>query len=492
MLKSVADLSAPPGRPSAEETAPVEISGRGFYPHVNLARLFAAGVSAGLTLFFAAACWRSLITHAPTWVDGPVLDIMASFHAGRVYQLANLKTMPYSVLTHTPLSYVLAFGLYRIWPGFAALRLVNIIVTSACSILIFRWVHRRTNNAAASTFSACAFLLMPSVFQWSQVTRSPDAFCCFFSLAALSLLESRSKRRDLFIGSLFALAFLSKQTAALVLLPALVASEYMERRSFRSCVTWLATSVAIVAPIFIWLQWATHGGFWLNVFVANAQCAFSLSLFLYIVGQLRFFWIFAALVLALSSKAKTAAHVWAIVALGVGLLTCGKFGADTMYFFDASAAVALLSGIAISRRSTGTAVALLLALLPCVLVSDVVLARTSRPAVQENYRRMLGDLRPFPTILTDEVSIDIQSGRPWYWGDPLVLGQFERHGQWDASVIESGLATHRFAAVVVWSPLVWSKTQSDILHREYHLWKTYPAYKGSYLVYLPNSPGGSR
>lgn len=443
-------------------------------------------------IYFARTAWRSIHTRAPTWVDGPVLDIMEAFRSGRLYQISGLKTMPYTVLTHTPLSYAIDYGLYRLWPGFSVLRLVNVIATIACAALIFSWVHRRTKTAAAPVFAACAFLSMPPVFQWSQVARSPDSFCCFFSLAALMALENPSRRRNILLGALFTLAFFSKQTAALILLPTLIIADYRERRSAGMILGWLAVSVAIITPICLWLQWSTRGGFWLNVVEANSCCAFSLGLFIHLIRILIFFWIFAGLAFALSGKNRTPAHVWAIVSIGVGLLTCGKLGADTMYFFDGSAAIALLSGLAIDRGANKAAIALMIALFPCLMFSDVSIARTSSLAVEESYRAMMVDLRPYPTILSDEASIDINSGRPWYWGDPLVLGQLEQDGKWNASFIESGLATHRFAAVVVWSPYAWSQTQLDILHHQYHLWRTYTAFKGSYHAYLPNSPGGSR
>lgn len=434
--------------------------------------------------YFAVVAWRSIHSHAPTWVDGPILDIMESFRSGRVYQIEGLKTTPYTVLTHTPLSYVVDYLFYRLWPGFAALRLINLLVTLACAVLIFFWVRRRTKSLPSSLFAVCVFLLMPPVFQWSQVARSPDAFCCLFSLAALTMLEGRGRHRDILIGLLFTLAFLSKQTAAATLLPALVISEYLIRRSVRAAFTWLAVFAGIIVPLFLWLQRMTHGGFWVDTVEANV-CAFSPWLFQHLIGVLVFFWIFGVLAFALSGKIRTPAHVWTIVSVAVGLLTCGKQGADTMYFFDASAAVALLSGIAMARASSKTVAVLVIALIPCVLLSDVALAHASSKAVEQSYRNMVNDLRPYPTILSDEPSIDILTGRPWYWGDPMVLYQLERAGKWDSSFIERGLKTHQFSALIVWNRNAWSPKTLATLNHEYRIWKTYPAFKGSYTVYLP-------
>jgi len=119
------------------------------------------------------------------------------------------------------------------------------------------------------------------------------------------------------------------------------------------------------------------------------------------------------------------------------------------------------------------------------MVNDaIIIAPIAAPAVATSYQRMLKDLQPYPTILSDEASIDIVTGRPWYWGDPLVLTELGRTGKWDDSFIESGLEAHRFAAVVVRNPDVWSRF-SDNLKREYRAVKTYPASNGTYTVYLP-------
>jgi hypothetical protein len=393
--------------------------------------------------------------------------------------------MPYTVLTHTPLSYVADYVVYRYWPGFIGLRLVNILATLACAALIFNWVRARTKRLAAALFSASVFLLLPPVFQWSQTTRSPDAFCCLFALAALSVSDSQRRYRNLFIALFLTAAVLSKQTALFTLLPALLVIEWRKQRSLRSAMTWLLPSALALVLFLVGMQHATDGGFWTDAVNANI-CARSLHRFLFVtVRCLFFFWIFAACAWRFSRGTYTSAHVWGLFATAFGLLTCAKAGSDTMYFFDAGAAAAMLAGLGLDAASTKRAVIMVSSLMLCVFVPDAAIARTNAPIVADSYRRMVDDLRQYPTVLSDEASISIRTGRPWYWADPLVLNELGRQAKWDSSPIDRDIAAQRYSAIVVWNENVWSPVTWGLVRQNYALWRTYPAFKNHYSVYLP-------
>lgn len=450
---------------------------------LNRWRVAATVCSTLLSLYFVFVCWRAVHMRAPIWVDGPVLDILESIRSGRIYQMDGLTSMPYTVLTHTPLAYLAGFWLYRISPGFAVLRALNVCVTLGCSALVFVWVGRRTGDGWAAAFSASSFLLMPAVFQWSRVARSPDSFCCMFSLAALVIADERVRYGTLQIGLLSALAVLSKQTAFVVLLPTLIVlANRGVKRSFADRWGWLAISAAILFPAMVYLQLSSHGGFWVNVFDGNF-CEMSFPNFLRVTMTLVFFWPFLAVVWSLSGG-WTSAHIWALFSVLFGLATCSKQGADTMYFFDASAAAAMLAGIALHRARGKTPLLLMLLLLPCLFI-DVVFTRTLRPEVQTAYEQLLCDVRSYPTMLSEEASIPIQLHREWYWGDLFVLNQLGRSGKWNEREIDERLARRQFSAVVIRDPEHWSKTTYAIVQKEYALKRCYAAFIGEYCLYVP-------
>jgi len=466
-------------------TARVESSKR---IHLVSAPLIAAALAALLTVAFWMMCHRSIVTNAPTWVDGPVLDILESFRSGRVYQPAGLRMTPYTVLTHTPLSYVVDYAFYKFWPGFAALRLVNILATLACAGLIFTWVKIRTGTVSAAIFAASAFVLLPPVFKWSQTTRSPDAFCCLFSLAALIALDCYCGRyRDLLVALFVTAAVLSKQTALFVLCPTLLAATYWKERSLRTALRWSSLAAILLAIFLAAMLGATHGGFWTNVVDGNKGCSFSWDQFILVtLRHLCFFWLVVLAAWRFSREARyTTAHFWAIFAIAFGLASCAKLGSDTMYFFDASAAVAMLAGLGLHNASPKRCAVLLCSLIPCLVVFDLRIAKTAGPRVTDGYHAMLTDLEPYPTVLSDEASIAIQMRRPWYWGDPLVLNALAKQGKWDSTGIEEGIAQQRYAAIVIWNPTVWPLRALDLVQQNYIQWRSYPAFKGKYVVYIP-------
>jgi len=214
-------------------------------------------------------------------------------------------------------------------------------------------------------------------------------------------------------------------------------------------------------------------------------CAYSLKTLLYILQLLCFFWLFIGVCWALSGTERTTAHVWAVVSILVGLVTCSKLGAGTMYFFDSSAAAALLAGLALHR--TSRAAVILPALLAVCTLTDVmvIIPLMTNPDLTTGYQTMLTDLRQYRRVLSDEASISIQTGRPWYWSDPFVLNELRKSGKWDPSAIDERLGSQYFDVVIVRHPTIWSSHTYEVLDREYRLWRAYPSFHGQYLVYLP-------
>jgi 4-amino-4-deoxy-L-arabinose transferase-like glycosyltransferase len=106
---------------------------------------------------------------------------MNNIRLGRLYQLDALHSEPYSVLTHTPLSYFLDYGVHSAFPAFWSLRLVNIVLTVCCALLVANLSRLENHHRGiANGFAASLFLVSTPVFFWSQVARCADALACFF------------------------------------------------------------------------------------------------------------------------------------------------------------------------------------------------------------------------------------------------------------------------------------------------------------------------
>ncbi|HEY3835666.1 MAG TPA: glycosyltransferase family 39 protein, partial [Bryobacteraceae bacterium] len=302
---------------------------------------------------FVRNCYWSLTRAAPIWVEGPVVGIMEAFRSGRVYQTEGLSGLPYTVITHTPFSYWAGYLLYRWVPDLWPLRALNIAATLGCAALIFVFVSLLTKrNVPSGVFASLSFLIAPVVFKWSQVSRSPDSFCDFFSLAALLCASSRARHRWALTTLFVVLSILSKQTAILTLVPALVVYSWREG-TLKDAIRWLALGFVFLAVFVAAMQWYTRGGFWVFVVDANVMRMSGFQA-LVIVILLAGYWPFALVSFFLSGRKISVIHDWFLITTAVGLLTCAKVGSDTMYFFDSTAAASVLVGVALSRLTLST------------------------------------------------------------------------------------------------------------------------------------------
>ena len=378
---------------------------------------------------FAWNCVRAPSAKGPIWFEGPVLGFINTIRLGRLYQLDALHSEPYSVLTHTPLSYLLDYAVYSVFPAFWSLRLVNIVLTVCCALLVANLSRlENRDRGIANWFAASLFLVCTPVFFWSQVARCADALACLFSLLALTALVdmSSSLRRELAIGVFWALAVLSKQTAAVVLAPVLFGYDVLLTRD-RSRIFWrFLFCGAVLLPVFLYLQWSTHGGFFQNVIGGNLVRA-TAAWWLMVTLRLKGFWLLCLVVALLGGLRKSATCIWLVTSLAFGLPAVAKRGADIMYFFDTSAALAVLAaGVVIRlpqlRRPLLAGVALTLGILTTSwndrhwLVSSVG---------DEDYRSMTAWLSSYVSgkgqILSDDAGIPLRSARTRYGTAPSFL-----------------------------------------------------------------------
>ncbi len=330
--------------------------------------VLAAVASLSLTLFVAGTI-RALYARGPIWFEGPVLGFLYNLHTGRIYQMDALHAAPYSVLTHPPLSYMLDYAVNSIFPDVRSLRVVNIVLTMGCAALVGKLTSLETGNRVmAPLFGACIFLGSIPIFFWSQVARCPDSLSCLFSLGVLTALTKMRKsiHREVVVGIFLALAVLSKQTALVVLTPTLIAQSVYFERNWRSGLGRFLVAAAIVVPVFVLLQWTSHGGFYENV-VGGNLVRMSFAWWLSIMLRMRGFWLFCLGVLLLGGIRKSVVSTWFLSSLAFGLFAAAKRGSDTMYFFDTSAALAILAATLVASRPELTRVVVAAALVPGIL-----------------------------------------------------------------------------------------------------------------------------
>ena len=446
--------------------------------------------------YFVWNCVRALSARCPFWYEGVVLGFINNIRLGRLYQLDALHSEPYSVLTHTPLSYLLDYAVYSVFPGYRPLRVVNILLTVCCALLVANLSRlENRDRGMASWFAAGIFLVCTPVFFWSQVARCPDALACLFSLAALTALVGMpfSLRRELTIGVFLALAILSKQTAAVVLAPALFGYDWFVTRD-RSRIFWrFLFCGALLLPVFIYLQWSTHGGFFQNVIGGNLVRATAFW-WLMTMSKLKGFCLLCLVVTLLGGFQRSATFIWFVTSLAFGLLGVAKLGADMMYFFDTSAALAVLVAGAVIRlpglrRPLLAGAAVALAVLAMCWNDRTWLVKTGDEGYQSMIEWLSSNASGKGEILSNDAGIPLALGQNPVMDDPFIFAEWAKRGVWNDDALVTGVRSGKYAAVIMGSTdLAYSPALQAEIASRYKLAKVFhstipePKY-----IYLPSA-----
>lgn len=178
------------------------------------------------------------------WMEGGTLEHVERSRAGKpLYVAPGLEFVPY---IYTPLYFHVSALVSRVVGlGFLAPRLVSLLSSLATFALLFEIVWRESGSRAAGWVAATAYA---ATFRlsgaWMDVARVDPLFLALLLAGMLALRFGRGPRAEILAGVLFALSFLTKQTA---LLPAAAASLYAFRRG-RSCgLRFAGTAFGIVA-----------------------------------------------------------------------------------------------------------------------------------------------------------------------------------------------------------------------------------------------------
>jgi hypothetical protein len=180
--------------------------------------LVAAGV-VGVLAFLAVAYARMDYPYELEWMEGGAVD-----HVMRVVSGQPLYVRPSLVFTpfiYTPLYFYLS-GLLSLATGvgFLPLRLVSTLASLGCMALIFEFVRRESGSsfsgaAAAGLFAAC-FKVGGA---WYDMGRADMLFLALALGAIYALRFYPGTRGALWAALLGWLAFMSKQTALIVMVP---------------------------------------------------------------------------------------------------------------------------------------------------------------------------------------------------------------------------------------------------------------------------------
>jgi 4-amino-4-deoxy-L-arabinose transferase-like glycosyltransferase len=215
-------------------------------------RVLLVGIALGFVgLFYMIALRRYRFPLQLEWAEGGVLDMVRRVVAHQqIYVAPSKDFIPFM---YTPLYYYLSAGLSRLTGlSFVPLRLVSIVATTGCLVLIYRYVRRITGDRFVG-FVACGLFaaLYGLTNTWFDLARV-DMLYLFFLLLAI---DASQRGAAVWSAIAFAVAFQTKQSAAGVAVLVLA----HEIRRPRKLIEGLGTFGLLAGISYLWLDHENGG-----------------------------------------------------------------------------------------------------------------------------------------------------------------------------------------------------------------------------------------
>jgi len=291
-------------------------------------------------------------------------------HAQGQWPYRDSQVFPFYTSIYPPLFHIITVPLIwifgpELWTG----RLIGFLASLIAATAIGWGVYRASGNRVIAAFSGLTFLASNYTFHIGPLFRQHMTMVMFEVLAIVALAgphppspspdaEPRVGRggvlsypSGIWIGLIFLLA--AGYTKQLALATALAGLAFLFLRGPRRALLAGAGLAVVAGGIFIWINYATHGWWYVSLIKANLN-AFSQAQALSLYRQwTELHWVIIALALGrlvyeIYFSRLSAYAIWFAFALGNGALS-GKFGAGESYFVTVTAAACVLSGIALAQ-----------------------------------------------------------------------------------------------------------------------------------------------
>jgi len=199
-------------------------------------------------------------------MEGGTVDHVARILSGnKLYVSPSLEFVAYA---YTPLYMYLSAGLAQVLGvGFFAPRLVSVIASVGCFLLIFLFVRNETKDNFASLLSCCLFAATFRISgAWFDIARV-DSLFLFFLLVGTYMVRFYSSWESRLIAGLFiSLSFLTKQTAMAISLPIMLFCILEDKRKG----LWFLGTVAVLIGLSTIILNYIHDG-WYDYYVFQLQ-----------------------------------------------------------------------------------------------------------------------------------------------------------------------------------------------------------------------------
>ena len=272
------------------------------------------------------------------------------------------EVYPFYSSNYPPLFHIMAVPfVWTFGPAYWYGRLLGFLGTLVTATAIGYAVYREGGSRAIGLLSGLAFLASNTVYHVGPLFRQHMTMVMFETLAVVVLAhaneiaDQRTRRRRLALGlGLILAAGFTKQLAYATAIAALA---FLFIRQPRRAVVWGAGFALVGGLLFVGINVATQGQWWLQTISANVNDFFpdqAIGLFR-LWFSLHGFLLVPAVLLALYEFYFDRLSIYTLwfAAATANSILAGKWGAGDSYFATAIAALCVLSGVFLARTLRG-------------------------------------------------------------------------------------------------------------------------------------------
>ncbi len=330
---------------------------KGARGRVHIALMLGATVALGFAFLVYLLYAANLIAFPYDYDQGEGFELHDSVLFSR-FQLPYRDTeiYPFYASNYPPLFHIIAapfvwlFGPAH-WYGRLLGFLASLVSACAIAYAVYRDGGR---HRWIAPLSGLAFLSSNFVYHIGPLYRQHTMMVTFETLAMVALAASfpRRDRRGVAIALLLLIA--AGYTKQLAAISAAAAFAWMFLRAPLRAIRWLLAFAAVGIVIFLWLNLASGGQWWLQAIVANVNAFIpeqATGLFVLWFKLHGLLLLPAALLLTceLYVDRLSLYGIWFVFSAILGGLASGAWGAGDSYFVTSIAAACILSGIFLSR-----------------------------------------------------------------------------------------------------------------------------------------------
>ncbi|MFC2036598.1 hypothetical protein ACFLYD_01330 [Chloroflexota bacterium] len=466
--------------------------------------LFAC-VIATLGLFLGTAVARVFFPYGLNYAEGPLMGQAERILTGLPLYSTTLDEPSCMVANYPPLYPSLIAGaraVTRLSP-LPIGRVMSLLAALVSGLIIGLLATHLCGSRLSGLLAMALFLGHPFTVLWSSMARV-DLLALALSLVALYLLYRRWQSWFWLAVAVLCLvaSIYTRQTYALAVpLAGAIWLWYNDRRRALVFALVLALSCLFV---FLFLDLATRGGFYLNIVVANVNryrvsqvlsvgvLLLLFSPFVLVIGGAEIVQTLKKRPAASERQASDAGRspfvLYGLLPYTVGAflsaLTVGKIGSDVNYFLELVVALTIWAAGALvwqPRRGTISQQALLVLML-CQLVWAPVLARPVQADVVARWRNLAAYDGLFqqvkeatahgPVLADEHMEMVVLAGQRIYL-QPFECQQLQADGLWDPAPLLQEITTQKFPLIQisdpgsVWFQERWSESMVAAIEEHY-------------------------